>query len=159
METTRKTSCCNANAGSKVWLWQMLDVDYGSGEKVVCYCWGTTHLTTSYIVRPPSPLWQPYNVVHRFCQPELMHAGLLLVLVFLSFSLYIISSWTLSTSSAWSTYLLKQQNNLIHSSPQLNEWFAPPYFLADTPSSTEASCPAQSIVFGQARLLALDLEA
>ena len=88
-----------------------------------------------------------------------MHAGLLLVLVFLSFSLYIISSWTLSTSSAWSTYLLKQQNSLIHSGPQLNEWSAPPYFLADTPSSTKASCPAQSIVFGQARLLALDLEA
>ena len=26
-------------------------------EKVVCFCC-TTHLTTSYIVRPPSPLWQ-----------------------------------------------------------------------------------------------------
>ena len=32
MEATRKTSCCNANAGSKVWLWQMLNVDEGRGE-------------------------------------------------------------------------------------------------------------------------------
>ena len=149
MEATRKTSCCNANAGSKVWLWQMLKVD--GGEKVVCY-WCTTHLTTSYIVRPPSPLWQAYNLVHCFCQPELMHTGLLLVFVFQSFSLYIISSWTLSTSSAWSTYLLKQHNNLIHCSPPIKRVVGPTLLFGRHPflSSGFLSCSVYSLWSGKA---------
>ena len=43
MEATRKTSCCNANAGSKVWLWQMLNVDGGRGESSLLLLYNSSY--------------------------------------------------------------------------------------------------------------------
>ena len=43
METTRKTSCCNAKAGSKVWLWQMLNVDGGRGESSLLLLYNSSY--------------------------------------------------------------------------------------------------------------------
>ena len=133
MEATRKTSCCNAKAGSKVWLWQMLNVDGGRGESSLLLLYNSSYNLLHR--QTPSPLWPPYNLVHCFCQPELMHAGLLLVLlclfhlaVHLLFQPLILISWIiLSFTSSQSP---NSHVQLIHSALQLNWRRAPPSFLA-----------------------------
>ena len=64
METTRKTSCCNANAGSKVWLWQMLNVDGGRGESSLLLLYNSSynlfHRQTPF---PPVAALQPRSLL------------------------------------------------------------------------------------------------
>ena len=64
MEATRKTSCCNAKAGSKVWLWQMLNVDGGRGESSLLLLYNSSynllHRQTPF---PPVAALQPRSLL------------------------------------------------------------------------------------------------